>query len=331
MTHTPTDLGLAPDAGARFEDYLNQVRAAVARAPDVNPDEIESDIREHVEHELRGAPRPVSLGALEAVLTRLGPPSQWGAAGSDPTLLHRARHLLRGARTTMAQRLRNARAALWSGPEDWRLTYLSFGLFALGILTFGALLPVCLPLSYLLSRAGLAHAQDRGESLGARKWLLYPPVVIVSLALLIATVAWPVVVGGVVGEEVAQAQDRVARFEQSGAKPAPQGAHAAPRPRGVRPEAAEQVEEDRKLLATIPAAPVFAPAAAGLFVGAGVALLWWALLGVAIACFPRAVRAVFCPLCDRLESRHGGWLALVCVVLLVPWATAAREVVAALV
>jgi hypothetical protein len=315
MTRTPADIGLSPPAAARFDDYLSQVRAALARVPDVNPDEIEADIREHVEHELLGAARPVPLAALAAVLARLGPPSQWGA-GDDPTLLHRARHLLGGARAAAAARLRGVRAVLWGGPEDWRLTYLSFGAFALVVLSFGVLLPVCLPLSYLLARAGVAHARDTGVALGARRWLLYPPVVLVSLTLLTAAVAWPAGLGGVAGEQVAQARDRVSRYDR----------HL----RGANDRAAD-IEWNRRMLAAIPGGPAFAPAAAGLFVGAGALLLWWAILGAAAARFPGAVRAAFCPLCDRFESRNGGWLAFTCSVLLIPWCATAYEVVAALV
>ncbi len=304
MTHTPADTGLSPDAAARFDDYLSQVRAALTRAPDVNPDEIEADIRAHVEHELEGKPRPVPLAALAAVLLRLGPPEQWGA-GDDPTLLQRTKQLLR-------ERLRGVRGVLLRGPEDWRLTYLSFGVFALGLLTFGALIPVCLPLSYLLSRAALAYARESGRAVGARRWLLYPPVVLVSVALLVAAVVWPVVAGGVTANEVLMAQSRLIRHERrmSGATP-------------------EQVEQDRKLLAAVPVAPAFAPAVAGLFVGAGALLLWWTVLGAVAARYPGAVRATFCPLCDGLEPRHGAWLATVCAVLLIPWGAAAYEVVAA--
>ncbi|HEY1189795.1 MAG TPA: hypothetical protein VGE74_19255 [Gemmata sp.] len=211
MTFTPADLALSPPAAARLEEYLAQVRAALAGAADVNPDEIEGDIREHVGNELSTAPRPVALAALEAVLTKLGPPAQWGAA-PDPTVWDRIGDLLRGARTATTASARRVRLTLWNGPEDWRLAYLSFGIFALGILTFFTLFPVTLVVSYILSRAGLAHARARGVDLGAgRKWLLYPPVVLVSSALLIAVVVWPIVLGAVAFETVERSRMRLAR------------------------------------------------------------------------------------------------------------------------
>jgi hypothetical protein len=336
MTLSPAEIGLSPEAAARLDDYLRQVRTALAGAADVNPDEIEADIREHVENELRAAPRPVSLPALEAVLTRLGPPSQWGTT-DDPTLLHRARHLLReklrGARATVADRLRTARATLWRGPEDWRLAYLSFGIFALGIITFFALFPVTLLVSYFLSRAGIASAKSQGIALDpARKWLLYPPVVIVSAVLLLVLVAWPAPLGVVAFEEVHGAAVRVRSYDRPEKVPVTKAEWWTWKDRQEwKQRMASQVEEDRKLLAAIPVAPEWADTAAGWFVGAGAVALWWMLLGVAVASYPGAARAVFFPLCNRLERRHGLTLAVVCLVVLIPWSLTVYEVVSGLV
>ncbi len=318
MTLTPADLDLSPEAAARLDDYLRQARAALAGTADVNPDEIEADVREHVGNELHAAPRPVPLAALEAVLTKLGPPSQWGAA-TDPTLFARARHLL-------GERAKRVRHTLWNGPEDWRLPYLSFGVFALGTLTM-VVFPLALLVSYVLSRAGLAVAKEKGVTLGAgRKWLLYPPVVLVSLVLLVAAVAWPVALGGVTAEEVAGAANRVDNADRPERFPLT-GRDLTQRSERQRKERwAAQVEEDRVLLAAIPVEPSFAPAAAGLFVGFGAVALWWTVLGFTTARFPHAVRAVFCPLCDGFERRHGLWLAVPCLALSVAWCATAFEV-----
>lgn len=321
MTLTPADLDLSPEAAARLDDYLRQVRAALAGTADVSPDEIEADVREHVGNELHAAPRPVPLAALEAVLSKLGPPSQWGAT-TDPTLFARARHLL-------GERAKRVRHTLWNGPEDWRLPYLSFGVFALGTLTVVGF-PLALLVSYVLSRAGLAVAKEKGVTLGAgRKWLLYPPVVLVSLVLLVAAVAWPVALGGVTAEEVAGAANRVENADRPERFPLT-GRDLTQRSERQRKERwAAQVEEDRVLLAAIPVEPKFAPAAAGLFVGFGAAALWWTILGFAAASFPHAVRAVFCPLCDGFARRHGLWLAVPCLALSVAWCATAFEVASA--
>ena len=353
MTYTPADLGLSPEAAARFDGYLSHVRAALAGTGDVSPDEIEADIREHVENELHAAPRPVSLPALDAVLTKLGPPSQWGTT-NDPTLFNRARHLLRerlrDARAGAMERAKRVRFTLWNGPEDWRLPYLSFGVFALGALTM-IVFPIALVVSYILARAGLAVAQEKGIALGAgRKWLLYPPVVLVSLVLLIALVVWPVVVGGITGREVAASTQRVENFDRPDPVPrsageirdaqmrqewkeriALQEERDARARREWKERIASQVEEDRKLLATIPASPRWAPLAAALFVGFGAVALWWGILGAVTAKFPQATRAAFCPLCNSFESRHGMWVAVVCFVVLIPWGAAAYDFVTALV
>src|SRR5262249_46454799 len=153
------------EAETRLGEYLVQVRTVLAGSADVSPDEIEADIREHVENELRAAPKPVGLPALEAVLARLGPPDKW-ATGEPPSALRRSgvllREGLRMAREAAGEklrrageatrdRLRSAREAMWRGPEDRRLAYLAFGVFALGVLTI-VLFPLCLVVSYLLAR-----------------------------------------------------------------------------------------------------------------------------------------------------------------------------------
>jgi hypothetical protein len=325
MTHSPTELELSPDAAARLDDYLRQVRAALAGAADVTPGEIEADIREHVENELRGAPRPVPVGALEAVLTRLGPPSQWGA-GDDPSLLRRAWHLIRA-------RLRTAREAVWRGPEDWRLAYLSFGVFAVGVLTVVAF-PVCLLVSYLLARAGVAAAREKGAELGAaRKWLLYPPLVVVSTALTVVVVALPVAAGIAAGAEVAGAEHRVTTFDR------PDPAPVDPRDRRAvrdweyrqtwKTRVASQVEEDRQLLAVIPVSGRWAPAAAGLFVGVGACALWWTVVGLLAGSFPGAVRAAFVPFHDRFTRGRGYGIAAVCFFVLIVWSAWAFEIASA--
>ncbi|AWM40982.1 hypothetical protein GobsT_04270 [Gemmata obscuriglobus] len=332
MTLTPADLDLSPPAAARLEEYLGQVRGALAGAPDVSAGDIESDLREHVANELSAAPKPVALAALSAVLEQLGPPAQWGAA-PDPAAFHGVRHLLRehlrGARTAAAAGARRVRLTLWSGPEDWRLAYLSFGVLAVGLVTM-VVFPLALLLSYLLSRAGIAHARERGIDLGAgRKWLLYPPVVLVSATLLLAAVMWPVALGLVAGAQVEQAQWRLAQSYEPHALPSLEELRAPPSDRWLT-SASRQQKEDRKLLMMIPVAPDLAQIAAGLFAGAGAAAFWWMVLGAAGANFPGAVRATFFPLCNRFEPHHGTWLAVVCFLLLLPWLAAAREFVAAL-
>src|SRR5204863_4951295 len=45
--------------------------------------------------------------------------------------------------------------------------------------------------SYILGRAAVALARERGSPLGPQRWLVYPPLVIVSLPLLVGLLLWP--------------------------------------------------------------------------------------------------------------------------------------------
>ena len=60
MTGAIDMIEFTPDAQIRLANYLQQVRSALAGSSDINPDEIEADIREHVENELHDAPQPVN-------------------------------------------------------------------------------------------------------------------------------------------------------------------------------------------------------------------------------------------------------------------------------
>jgi hypothetical protein len=319
------------EAEARFAEYLRQVRTALAGSVDVNPDEIEADIREHVENELRAEPAPVGIAPLERVLTRLGPPAQWGASES-PSFFRRVRAQV-GERLRLSDRLRSAREALWRGPEDWRLAYLTFGVFAAGVLAF-PFFPLFLIIAYILGRAGISLAQEKGMELnGARKWLLYPPVVIVSLALLVAVVALPFVAGGVTGSQVAQAVQRLERFERDNPMPTDPFNWRAMRDwedrQRLRDHMASQLEEDRQLLAMIPVKRDWAPAVAGLFVGVGAAAMWWTLLGFVGTAYPQTVRGTFVPLCNHFKRRHGLRIAVPALGVTVLWCVVAWEAASA--
>src|SRR5205807_351291 len=80
-------------------------------------------------------------------------------------------------------------------PHGWRLAYVAFGLFALGLVAF-PLFPAFLIASYIAARADVALARERGEQLGARRWLVYPSMVVMSLVLLLAVTLWPIAIAG---------------------------------------------------------------------------------------------------------------------------------------
>jgi hypothetical protein len=85
--------------------------------------------------------------------------------------------------------------------HDWRLAYLAFGLFALGLIAF-PLFPAFLLAAYIAARADVSLARERGETLGARRWLIYPPMVIVSLALFLTLASWPILPSVALSHEI---------------------------------------------------------------------------------------------------------------------------------
>ncbi len=319
--HTP---GLAPDAEARFEEYLAQVRGALAGVPDVSPAEIEADIREHVENELRAAARPVEPFVLEAVLTRLGPPTQWLPPGRPPVTAQ-----VTAGFATLGQYLKARRRAawqsVWRGPEDWRLAYLSFGTFALGVLAF-PLFPLFLLVSYVLSRAGLAVAAERGIALDAgRKWLLYPPVVIVSLALVIAAIAVPVGIIVATVEGVSHA-DYLERWGRAGRPHQHVWNSRNTVPVGNATLAERYPDIVTRLdrwLGVFPGTRAVREVSAVAFFAAGVLLAWWGIVGCAAGTFPGFARGLVFPLAQRFPGRRAGWVGTACLVLLAVWAAVA--------
>lgn len=305
MTDSPAATELCPEAEARFADYLRQVRLALAGVPDVNPEEIEADVRDHVENEVRAEPRPVSLAALEGVLKRLGPPEQW--APERASVVGRAGFLMREKLSRGKARLRSAWEVVMRGPDDWRLAYLSFGVFALGVLIF-PFFPLFLIISYLLSRAGIAAAKHKGIELdGARKWLLYPPAVLVGLVLSAAVVLAPVGATAGIADEVAQA-DHEERLELAGQPRNPKYArgwvHVSSREALKKKHPDVQTTLD-KLLATFPGNREVQETLAIMLMGVGVCSTWWMLVAGLATAFPGAARATFFPLYGSFERKHG--------------------------
>ena len=163
---------LSDGAKRSLEDYLRQARMYLRGSKSVDADEVEQNVTEHIETELEGVPEPVSRDDLNAVLKKLGSPQQW-----VPTeeLAWWRLFILR----------------LRTGPEDWRLAYLSFGLLVLGCIlpwTF----PVLVMASFIVSRAALTETDDTHE-LKAQKWFLYPPLIVVYLFVILMLLMWPLI------------------------------------------------------------------------------------------------------------------------------------------
>jgi len=162
---------LTNEAQGQLERYLRQVRAALSGHSSIDAFEIERDIRGHIDAELAGEPEPVDVGILARVLERLGAPDQWVPPDELPAwrrIMHR----------------------LHSGPEDWRLAYLSFALVMLQPLLF-FMGPLPLMAAFVLARATVSIMAEREEPVGARRWLIYPALLFWYVPAVIALAAWP--------------------------------------------------------------------------------------------------------------------------------------------
>lgn len=191
---------LTPEAKLRLEEYVTRVRATLRGS---TADDVEQSVREHVDVALAGVPGPIAAERLSTVLEQLGSPERWVSEDELPPW---RRLLLR-----VSQR-----------PEDWRLAYGSFAITLLMFITLpigGILLLVP---AFLLSRAAFEVLATRGEPVGARRWLLLPPIVIGLLLVTGAAMIAPVIAAGAIGigeEQIYRVQgitdrDLATEFEQ---------------------------------------------------------------------------------------------------------------------
>jgi len=271
---------LTDSAQNRLDKYLSQVRTSLHACTSVDADEVQRDIKEHIETELQGLSEPVSLKDIEAVLDRLGSPSQWVP---DEEISWWRKIILR----------------LHHGPEDWRLAYIAFGLLLLSfffggprsraslflgplVILRGSAQAILLLASFILARAAIYTVGDAKE-LGGQKWLIYPSLLIVYIPLLILTVIWPVITVVV----IAETQTQTLSYHSN---------HL-----GLIPN-------------YYPSSKFYT-----FWILAGVAVLglWWALLGIFCCIFPKLVRAALRPFADSFKRRYIIWLIVVAVVFVV--------------
>jgi hypothetical protein len=269
---------LTAGAERHLDEYLGELRASLTDCPSVSIEDVERDVMEHIEKSLCEAATPVDLPALREVLELLGSPSQW-IPDEELSWKRRGRLTLRRGRLAIRQSL----LKLWSGPEDFRLAYLSIATLALALALLAAdaepLWPIAfVALSFILARTSLAAAETP-EALGAQRWLVYPVLVLVYLPLAAGLLFWTVPVAVVAG----LALDHSMRHEQY-----PLGPHAG--------------------------YPVLL-IVGYLFVASSA--LWWTLLGAIGWRWPALVHNTFYPLAGGFRRRHGLLLGIVGLLILV--------------
>lgn len=325
MTGAAAMTAFTPPADARLHAYLSQVRHALYGHPDVSPDEVEADVREHIATEFAHLNRPVTLGELETVLERLGPPTQWAPASQAVPKIEPfdwTDFLVRVRRRALG-----VFATLWRGPEDWRLPYLTFGLTLLAIPTAG----ISLIVAYFFGRAAVELAKEKGQPLGARRWLVYPAILAVVFPLLSAILFTPGLVTGRVAVEAAHSAHRWEKDnwqtvtmvkEQTpppakGERPAPAKWSSVPTPLPAEVRAGD--EWILRAVRTMPGGWELQEFLFAGFAAVGGLAAWWTVLGLLFWAFPKWPTTFFHPLLDGYEGRHGARLAAWAGAALVVW------------
>jgi hypothetical protein len=164
-------LTLTPEAQREMDRYLRRVNLALRGHSSVDAEDVARDVRGHIASELAGSSTPVDELRVREVLERLGSPSQWVPL-DDLTLW---RKLLVGVR---------------SASQGWWLAFLAFALFVIGLLTAPRGFVLLLG-SIPVARATLTLLEEQEELPGARRWLVYPPLIVSYLAFAAAVFATP--------------------------------------------------------------------------------------------------------------------------------------------
>ena len=200
--------------------------------------------------------------------------------------------------------------------------------------------------AYLLGRAAAQFARERGEMLGARRWLIYPAILVVSVPLVTATLTVPLVTIPIAYQVFIDPAETYREYVESvDANGIVQFRHGPPSNvksthRDVyRLYAAglhDTVDDKKRVtwhvtepsrsirertLATMDRLPVsqfFAGAALVAFLTVGVALAWWALVGLVRRAFPLTTAAIVFPLLSP-TPRGVPWVTVAYMVAFAGW------------
>jgi hypothetical protein len=181
MTADTLSGGKLSDAARQaLERYVRELRILLQGSPTIDPAEVEAEVRSHIDQELADAPAPVSSERLDAILARLGSPTQWVPIDELPWW-------------------RRALIRLRMGPQSDRWALAVFIMWALGLLLvpaygIGLLLIFA---SFLFARAVLAMSEEVGSQLMWRRWLVYPSLLSFYLPLMTWLLGFAAFLGGV--------------------------------------------------------------------------------------------------------------------------------------
>ena len=314
------NLEFTPEARKILDDYLAEVRVYV-KAAGADPDEVQSDIIDHVESELSQASQPIQPEDLREVMDRLGEPQGWVSQEEMPWW-------------------RKSILRLRRGPEDWRLAYLALALLVFGVIlgwvfpltdtyyrydtrieyepTYGDpsgpslrkvqyldhrepyevsnynfyVLIVFAAASFLIARAALAVSPD-GQLPNGQKWLIHPTLIAVYAGLAGLLLLWPIGAGAGLFDHLWHSY----RYDPDFLG---------------RPWA--QLPEPRDMVVGVVA----------IFLAALMCAVTWTLAGLAFRRWPRLPEAVFRPFLNRRGRRVGTVLLVAGIaVLMLCVATAA--------
>ena len=220
-------------------------------------------------------------------------------------------------------------------------------LLLVGYLLTGLAVPtmgLSLLAAFLLGRAAVALAREKGQPLGARAWLVYPGILAVGLPLFAAVTLWPVVAAGAVHwhlikpaewyrEHVAEVlPDNTVRLRH-GDRSVDQytlwrlGTLRQPNNKYLLPAADRASHEEvGRALDRVPGPVAARGVVLAVFLGVGMLLAWWLVLGVAFWAFPAWPPVLFFPLLTGYDYLHGVRLAACSGLGLVVWAGFAQRV-----
>jgi hypothetical protein len=188
------------EAKKRLDSFLKDLQNSLKGCRSVDRAEVERNVLDHIDDSLAGAASPVDTPQLAEVLEGLGNPSQWIPEEELPWF----QRFSMGLRT---------------GPEDFRLAYLSIVLLALAALLFcffqdeNPLPFLALLFSFCFAQAVLSLFESPSD-LGAQAWLVYPSLASIYVPVAIVGLFWTVPFGYETTYQIRKLIDEPGKLEE---------------------------------------------------------------------------------------------------------------------